>query len=227
MPPWLSAKTAGLPRWAWALMLTGAVGVGLYLRSRPSAESEDESVDPFTGADGGGTTGPLALAGPSQGQLTPVESPYIPEGIVNTVEQLSILASELGATLGQRQEREIEQAPQEKAPTPVTGGGPPVSPVPHTPPPPAPAPSCPSGMTHTIRKNRTEMTRLKAEIGAQQAQITNLTNLLQNHPNAAQRGNWIATRNQLRGSIVHKRNKVAGMHAVNVSYRKFPGCGSV
>jgi hypothetical protein len=45
MPPILTKKLAGLPTWAWLLLATGGVGVGLYLRSR-NGESGEGSTDP-------------------------------------------------------------------------------------------------------------------------------------------------------------------------------------
>lgn len=38
MPPILTKKVAGLPTWAWLLLISGGVGVGLYLRSKSNPE---------------------------------------------------------------------------------------------------------------------------------------------------------------------------------------------
>src|SRR6478752_1153057 len=110
MPPALKVKTAGLPRWAWIAMFTGAVGIGLYLRHKhsmeeePPAEEEEASVpeDTLEGLEGTESAGGLAaagLVGPAQGQITPVEAPYIPQGFVDIFESQD-------ATIGALAERE-------------------------------------------------------------------------------------------------------------------------
>lgn len=43
MPPALTKKMFGLPRWAWLLILAVAIGVGLYLRHKKAEEEKAES----------------------------------------------------------------------------------------------------------------------------------------------------------------------------------------
>jgi len=46
MPPSLSAKFAGLPRWAWLAILAGGLTVGLIIRSQRSEdEGEEETLE--------------------------------------------------------------------------------------------------------------------------------------------------------------------------------------
>lgn len=44
MPPALSAKFAGLPRWAWLAILAGGLTIGLIIRSQRSEDEADEEV---------------------------------------------------------------------------------------------------------------------------------------------------------------------------------------
>lgn len=44
MPPSLSAKFAGLPRWAWLAIIAGGLTIGLVLRSRSDAQAADEEA---------------------------------------------------------------------------------------------------------------------------------------------------------------------------------------
>jgi hypothetical protein len=60
-------KIAGLPAWAWGLVLLGGVGVGLYLRKRAKGSATTMGV-PSSGsvlgaASGGGSSGTDAGAG--------------------------------------------------------------------------------------------------------------------------------------------------------------------
>lgn len=236
MNEFLKAKTAGLPRWAWAVMLTGAVGLGLYLRSK-STRSEIEEVDGERLETLGSNEGApgLAAAGlvstPIAG-ITPVEAPYIPEGFIDMFASLTDLAKELGSTISNINQTNKENPGPGQSPT---GGGPPERPVDHFPPSPAPpstpqqpaAPSCPAGTVNHIRDLRAERDRLQNEIDQLQNQITNLTNLLQSHPNAKLRPQWEAERNQARGAIDFKRNRVNQINGQIEDARKKPGCANV
>lgn len=53
LPPFLTEKMAGAPRWVWGVGLVGGVGVGLYLRNRNSDVAPERSGDASTT-----TTGP-------------------------------------------------------------------------------------------------------------------------------------------------------------------------
>lgn len=44
MPPALTAKTFGLPRWAWLAIITSGVGLGLYLRHKADSGEEGEAA---------------------------------------------------------------------------------------------------------------------------------------------------------------------------------------
>lgn len=106
---WLKVKTAGLPRWAWILILSGAVGAGLYLRTRQQEEEfgpEEEEIEAppedglatYEGTEQAGGLAAAGLVGPAQGQITPVESPVIPEGFVDVfASQQETLSNAIGA----------------------------------------------------------------------------------------------------------------------------------
>lgn len=135
MDTWLKAKTAGLPRWAWVSMFGGAVVLGLYLRSRSSSDEEepeteeeeiaDGELGAYEGTDTAGGLAAAGLVGPAQGQITPVEAPYIPEGITDVLQGQQQVIAELGSKEPvlvegpERVETTIENTPV------VTGGGPP------------------------------------------------------------------------------------------------------
>lgn len=107
---WMKIKSAGLPRWAWVSLFSGAVVVGLYLRHRSQEteepeESEEEpeygedSLASYDGTDAAGGLAGAGLIGPAQGQVLPVEAPYIPQGFVDIFESQ-------GETIGALAERE-------------------------------------------------------------------------------------------------------------------------
>lgn len=114
MEQWLKIKTAGLPRWAWLLIFSGAVGVGIYIRTHQQEEEfgpEEEGVEEptegelsyYDGTEQGGGLAAAGLVGPAQAQITPVESPVIPEGFVDVfASQNETLQNAIGA-LGERE----------------------------------------------------------------------------------------------------------------------------
>jgi hypothetical protein len=223
MKNWMKIKTAGLPRWAWVAMLSGAVGLGLYLRSRSGVEIEGEenelgeSYELGTGSEGLSAAG---LMGPGAGQVIPVQAPYLPEGFVDMFQALTNLSAELGAVLGGVRETEM------LATEGMTGGGAPEEPTEHLAPAPGPAKQCPQGTINHLRGLRGERQRLQNEINGMQSRIASLTKQIQQNPKAKQKGQWQSERNRLRGSIAHKRSRVVALNAAITRARAKPGCGS-
>src|ERR1700744_2484132 len=99
MKQWMSVKMAGLPRGGWIALLTGGVGVGLYVHSRNSEAAEVEegegveelpsaqdSLQSYEGTEAPGSLQGLGLAGPQAASTVPVESPIVPEGFTGTIE---------------------------------------------------------------------------------------------------------------------------------------------
>jgi len=117
--------------------------VGLYLRHRSHETEEPEEVaeEPeygedslasYEGTDAAGGLAAAGLIGPAQGQITPVEAPYIPQGFVDIFEsQGETLESAIGALSerepGERVESNTEviheRDPAESSQG-LTGGGP-------------------------------------------------------------------------------------------------------
>lgn len=94
MKPFLQAKTAGLPRWAWLTLLAGGIGFGLYMRHRSSSEPEVEEAmeeqgfevpenihEEYGGTESAGGLQALGVPGPVSGGLTPIQTPYVPESL--------------------------------------------------------------------------------------------------------------------------------------------------
>lgn len=150
---WLKIKTAGLPRWAWVMLFSGAVITGLYLRHKSEENSEPEETeeeplynDSLAGYNGTESAGGLAAAGligPAQGQVVPVEAPYLPEGFTEVFGQQSEALQALIGALSEREPGERVEVIRETEPAGssapvtagVTGGGPPKrKPVKRTPP---------------------------------------------------------------------------------------------
>ena len=232
MEAWLKAKTLGFPRWGWALALGGAIILGLYLRKR-AAESEAEgtaegeeaaeegTLGYYEGTNAAGGLASAGLIGPAAGQVIPVETPMLPEGIVDIMGQLTTLASELGGYITEHQNVLVENP---------TGGGAPTTPsgeVHETPIPPVPAASCPNATVQKLTKNSNEIDRLQNEINGLQAEINQLTNYIQAHPNAKQVSQWKQQRAQDQTNIQGKRAKVTALSAENTALRKIPGCNKV
>lgn len=152
---WLKVKTAGLPRWAWVSLLSGAVVLGLYLRSQQEPESEpeeEEEVDPeetglsmYDGTETAGSLGSVGLAGPPAGQLVPVEAPFVPEGLVdlltnqntNNVEAQQAIVGLAQDALAREPSERVEIITEREPRTSnagVTGGGAPKRKPHHKPP---------------------------------------------------------------------------------------------
>lgn len=91
---------------------------------------------------------------------------------------------------------------------PVAPPNPPPSIAPNRP---APAPQKNQAQCN---KARNEINRLQGEINNLQGDIARLTNWIQAHPRAQQRGRWEAERNQARANIDHKRGNVNHWHGV-------------
>ena len=96
MPAALTAKTFGMPRWAWLILLAGGIGFGIALRRNREEQIEaDEMLDDEaevmleTGdpLDAGiyedpGLAG-VGVYGQSPASVVPVQAPVIPEGFVD------------------------------------------------------------------------------------------------------------------------------------------------
>jgi hypothetical protein len=101
MPPSLSQKMAGLPRWAWLLILASGLIIGLFLRQRNlnDAAGNTDQQDVTTGDTTGDTGTPLQYADPSlnatavpaggAGAAIPVETPMLPEGYADSFTALT------------------------------------------------------------------------------------------------------------------------------------------
>lgn len=223
MPPFLKVKTAGLPRWAWVLMLTGAAGLGLYLRSKGSTREvetdEGERLDAFEGTAVAGGLGAAGLIGPAGGQVVPVEAPYIPEGFVDMFASLTDLANQLGAYITDRDIVRDEVGID-------TGGGAPTTIVDHIPPEPTTA-TCPTATVTKIKQNAQAMTKLQNEIQNHQTKVKVATDKIQQNPKSPNRNAWIAEREQNRNQAAAKRVKVGSLSAANSALRAIPGCNAV
>lgn len=225
MPPFMKVKTAGLPRWAWALMLTGAIGAGLYFRSRSNVREveteQGESLEALEGTPAATGLATAGLVGPAQGQVVPVEAPYIPEGLTDAIASLTDLTASMGAYLG----KAIESNNETKVET-ITGGGAPTEPVNHTPPVPA-TPSCPAKTAQAIQGNKNEIARLQGEIDTLQGQVAALTSKIQAHPKAKDADAWKQERTSRQTNIDGKRAKVTALSGVNQALRAVPGCAKI
>lgn len=168
---WLKAKTAGLPRWAWIGIGSSAIVLALWLRSRSAGNEEElegEEEGPGEGElgyyDGTETAGGLAsagLLGPAGGQVVPIESPYLPEGMVDIFAQITELASLQGAYITEKQQTDAEFS--------GLGGVPEDEPYHFAPEPPEPNVKTKAACT---TKDRKEIARLTAEVKKQNAQLS-------------------------------------------------------
>lgn len=200
MNDWLKVKTAGLPRWAWIALLGGGLAVGLYLRSRSTEETEPEeaeeevpegSLSAYEGTDTGAGLAAAGLVGPAAGSVTPVEAPFVPQGIVDIIgAQQETINTAIGA-LGDREpgervetirEVETEQVPGESNPNAaiVTGG--------------APANNQRKQQAQRARQQRENKARAKAnkEVVRLTNEINKLEANIRNHPKAKQKKQWQA-----------------------------------
>ena len=227
MEDWLKTKTAGLPRWAWATLFGGAIALGLYLRSRSQSDEEvksetvNASEQSLASYEGTGTAGGLAsagLVGPAQGQVLPVEAPYIPEGFVDIFSELTSVIGELGGYITEHQNVVTENPP--------TGGGAPLEGGNHSLPG-LPTATCPTSVVNSIRQNKAEIDRLQGEIKNLQQEVNTLTNWIQAHPNAKDVNKWKTQRAADQTNIQGKRAKIAALSAANTALRAKPGCSKV
>lgn len=97
MKPFLAGKTAGLPRWVWLALLGGGVGLGLYLRNRSTGEPVTEEEveegpeipeslsEEYAGTETAGGLQALGVPGPVSGGVTPIQTPYVPEGFTEVI----------------------------------------------------------------------------------------------------------------------------------------------
>lgn len=121
---WLKLKTAGLPRWAWLALFGGAVGVGLYLRSRsepPETGQEEEEEEPeetglesFNGTESAGGLAAAGLVGPAQASITPVEAPFLPEGFTDLLTEQGRSNVEAQQIIGQLASDALAREPSER-----------------------------------------------------------------------------------------------------------------
>lgn len=134
----MKIKSAGLPRWAWVSLFSGAVLVGLYLRHRSQEMEEPEegeeepeygedSLASYDGTESAGGLAGAGLIGPAQGQVLPVEAPYIPQGFVDIFESQgetiqSLAEKEPGERVESTTEVIHERDPSESSQG-LTGGG--------------------------------------------------------------------------------------------------------
>jgi hypothetical protein len=96
MPPALTAKTFGMPRWAWLILLAGGIGFGLALRRNREEQADADAMldeeaeimletgDPLDAGlyDDPGMAG-VGVYGQSPASVVPVQAPVIPEGFVD------------------------------------------------------------------------------------------------------------------------------------------------
>src|SRR5438128_10721269 len=127
----LNAKTAGLSRKLWVILLVGAVAVGLFLRHRAAAKAQEATPydGSLSGADLSSQSDPglagAALAGPAAGAI-PVETPTGPQG------RTDIITGQQGLLADYATRDNAVNAVDNSGPTAappinitLTGGGPP------------------------------------------------------------------------------------------------------
>jgi hypothetical protein len=208
MPPFLAAKTLGLPRWAWAGMLVGGVGLGLYLRHKNSASEPEEETSEEGPKNSGSLVPPAA----------PIESGGgvgVSEGTIPLYPKVEPIVPNPSVAKPEAEEPEL---PESKPPPEAVTPGPnhPAEPVHNSPiTTPANKPAigenkavAPPADTQEREKARNEINRLQDEINGLQNHISQLTSALQEHPNAKQHGQWESERNSDRSNIENKRSQV-------------------
>lgn len=166
MPPTLTARFAGLPRWAWVLILTSGLLIGVALRRRQAAAAAGETEDPnvtdpeVTGDPVSYGVEPAYPVVGGGGGLTPVESPTLPEGYADgfgkLVEGIVAISTTKSDNAAATTQTAIENPPP-AAPVPAvtTGGGPPAM-VPDR-----SVVKAPPKVERTRRKYRIERTRMR------------------------------------------------------------------
>lgn len=239
METWLKAKTAGLPRWAWVTGLTGAVVLGLYLRSRNKATEEE--LGPEEGRESGeseegqyfgeGGMAGAGLVGGGSNATTPVQVPFIPGEITE-------LIGTLGGIITHQSETEKELAGIIGASKEGTGGSPPEAGFHETPPAPSSPggsetstggggsskPKCPDNVRAEINGRNEKIQSANNEIGKLQDKINSLQSNINSHPNANNKQQWINERNQLQNQISNKRGNVQTWQNEVTNLKKTPGC---
>lgn len=125
----LKGKVAGLPKWAWAVIIAGGVIGGYYLYSRSKASSEESEVEGATGeaspmspeyapgtsalnqyaeTEAGGGLQALGVPGPQPVATTPIAEPYLPSGVEGTISSGNELSSHLAEGILAEQQAMIE-----------------------------------------------------------------------------------------------------------------------
>lgn len=236
MPTWLTTHFAGLPRWAWASLLVGGLGLGLYLRHHSAGAS---------------ASGPEPAGYLNTGQLAPPAAPI--ENAGSGVSSVGGIYSSPprpvpgeAIPLPERENPETVELPESVPPPEVVVPAPEptnLPPIARIPPPPEegsgkdkikifPAKevkqnqTCPAGTQANINNARSEINRLQAEIDGKQNHINQLTDAIQAHPKAAQKGQWERERNEDRSNIDHKRDEVNRFNQVIANGKAQPGCAN-
>jgi uncharacterized protein YdcH (DUF465 family) len=225
MNSFLKAKTAGLPRWAWVALAGGGIALGLYLRHRSTAaaaeagtteEGEGEYPEnPPVGeayAGEGGLGGAGLYGSPAGSTLSPVETPYVPEGFTKTLESQNTTISDLFGY--------IKEHPAENNTVEIIreggGGGAPeagnheVIPTPTTPA--AKSPQCSAADISALKKANAEISRL-------QGRAQNIQSAIQSAPK-----NQKAAR---QAELTKVQAEIQSWHDKAQAVRNKPACASV
>jgi hypothetical protein len=129
----LQGKLFGMPRWVFIALLVGGVAVGIFLRRRSTTAAADEGAPAADYGDGTEPVGELPVADPGMagagvfapqaGSVYPVSTPYIPEGLTETI---GVLAGTISDISNPPNAVEVPaDMPAPAVSTPTTGGGPP------------------------------------------------------------------------------------------------------
>jgi hypothetical protein len=248
--------TLGLPRWAWAAMLVGGVGLGLYLRQRniePGATGEDGEegylnsgnlmppaapigLEGSYGGSGGG------VGGGGGGVPISVKPPEMIREEIKELEEGYKLPSFEPVELPESSpppERTVEEPHHNQPvsgpvkindPIPAPGGG---GKIGISPAQPVKNPEqekkeriqkeqAERSAQEKLEKKRNEINRLQGEINnlqndinrlvgeidGLQNHIAQLTSVIQQYPNAKNRGQWENERNSDRSNIDGKRQRI-------------------
>lgn len=228
METFLKKKTGKVPNWAWVLLIGGALGVGLYLRHRNSSSEEVEeelgveeapegSLASYNGTEAAGGLAGAGLVGPAGGGLTPVETPFIPEGVQTVIAEENATIRELAGYIQEHPsvERETITVPAERE---ITGGGAPAATAPRTPAKNDAQKKAKEQTQDEINRLNNEIQSLNGEIGQLSSQIDNLTTQIKSakqakHPNQSQINQWESQRSQAQNKITGDRTSVAAKQA--------------